>query len=63
VFDVIAFPAETPLIKLASVLGKQIITGAEVIALQAALQFAAYTGVELTADQVRRASEFSRLPN
>lgn len=63
VFDVIAFPAETPLIKLAVNLGKQIITGTEVIALQAALQFAAYTGVELTADQVRRASEFSRLPN
>lgn len=60
VFDVIAFPAETPLIKLATELGKSIITGAEVIALQAALQFAAYTGVELTADQVRRASEFSR---
>jgi shikimate dehydrogenase len=61
VFDVIAFPAETPLIKVAINLGKQIITGAEVIALQAALQFAAYTGVELTADQVSRASEFSRL--
>jgi shikimate dehydrogenase len=61
VFDVIAFPAETPLIKVAISFDKQIITGAEVIALQAALQFAAYTGVELTADQVRRASEFSRL--
>ena len=60
VFDVVAFPAETPLIKAAVGAGKNVITGAEVIALQAALQFAAYTGVQLTADQVRRASEFSR---
>jgi shikimate dehydrogenase len=62
VFDVVAFPAETPLIKAAVAAGKNMITGAEVIALQAALQFATYTGVQLTADQVRRASEFSRLP-
>ena len=62
VFDVVAFPAETPLIKAAVAAGKTVITGAEVIALQAALQFATYTGVQLTADQVRRASEFSRLP-
>ena len=60
IFDVVAFPAETPLIKAALAAGKPVITGAEVIALQAALQFAAYTGVELSADQVRRASEFSR---
>jgi shikimate dehydrogenase len=60
VFDVVAFPAETPLIKAATAAGKSVITGAEVIALQAALQFATYTGVQLTVDQVRRASEFSR---
>jgi shikimate dehydrogenase len=62
VFDVVAFPAETPLIKQAMTSNKTVITGAEVIALQAALQFAAYTGVALSADLVRRASEFSRLP-
>jgi shikimate dehydrogenase len=62
VFDVVAFPAETPLIKTAVAAGNTVITGAEVIALQAALQFATYTGVHSTADQVRRASEFSRLP-
>ncbi|MEO0024850.1 MAG: hypothetical protein RL196_1291 [Actinomycetota bacterium] len=62
VFDVVAFPAETPLIAAARASGKTVITGAEVIALQAALQFEAYTGVALSADQVRRASEFSRLP-
>lgn len=60
IFDVVAFPVETPLIKAATASGKSVITGAEVIALQAALQFATYTGVQLTADQVRRASEFSR---
>ena len=60
VFDVVAFPAETPLIKAAKAAGKPVINGAEVIALQAALQFAAYTGVELSAEQVRRASDFSR---
>ena len=62
VFDVVAFPSETPLIAAARAADKTVITGAEVIALQAALQFEAYTGVALTADQVRRASEFSRLP-
>ena len=62
IFDVVAFPAETPLIVAARTAGKAVITGAEVIALQAALQFEAYTGVALTADQVARASAFSRLP-
>jgi shikimate dehydrogenase len=62
VFDVVAFPAETPLIVAARAAGKSVITGAEVIALQAALQFEAYTGVALSAEQVRRASEFSRQP-
>jgi shikimate dehydrogenase len=63
VFDVVAFPSQTPLIRHALEAGKQVISGAEVIALQAALQFAAYTGVGLTAAQVRRASEFSRQVN
>ncbi len=60
VFDVVAFPSETPLIQSARAAGKEIITGAEVIALQAARQFERYTGVALTAEQVARASEFSR---
>ena len=62
VFDVVAFPAETPLIEAGRAANKTVITGAEVIALQAALQFEAYTGVALTSNQVRRASEFSRQP-
>ncbi len=60
VFDVVAFPAETPLIRAARAAGTPVITGAQVIALQAAAQFEKYTGRTLTADQVRRASEFSR---
>lgn len=60
VFDVVAFPAETPLITAARAAGKRVITGAEVIALQAARQFERYTGVALTRDQVDRASAFSR---
>jgi shikimate dehydrogenase len=60
VFDVVAFPSETPLIRAAREAGTAVITGAEVIALQAARQFERYTGVALTPEQVARASEFSR---
>jgi len=60
VFDVVASPAETPLIASARAQGKNLITGAEVHALQAALQFEKYTGVKLSPEQVARASEFSR---
>ena len=60
VFDVVALPALTPLVRRARAQGKQVIIGTEGIALQAAEQFALYTGVRPTDDQVRRASEFSR---
>jgi len=60
VFDVVASPAETPLIRAAQAAGRPVITGAEVIALQAARQFELYTGVSITPDQVSRASAFSR---
>ena len=60
VFDVVALPAETPLIIAARKAGKHVITGAEVIALQAAEQFERYTGVRPTAEQVAEASVFSR---
>lgn len=60
VFDVVAFPAETPLITAGRQLGKPVITGAEVIALQAAEQFALYTGVRPTPEQIAEASAFSR---
>ena len=60
VFDVVAFPAETPLIRLGRSTGAAVISGAEVIALQAARQFARYTGVTPSAEQIARASAFSR---
>ena len=60
VFDVVALPSETPLIEAARAAGVQVVTGAEVIALQAAEQFERYTGVRPTAEQVAEASAISR---
>jgi len=60
VFDVVALPAETPLILAARTAGKTVITGADVIALQAAEQFERYTGVRPTPEQVRVASAVAR---
>jgi shikimate dehydrogenase len=60
VFDVVALPSETPLIVAARTAGVPVITGAEVIALQAAEQFERYTGVRPTAEQVAAASVVSR---
>jgi shikimate dehydrogenase len=60
VFDVVALPSETPLITSARAVGVDVITGAEVIALQAAEQFERYTGVRPTAEQVAEASAISR---
>jgi shikimate dehydrogenase len=60
VFDVVAVPPETPLIRYARTRDRPVITGAEVIALQAAEQFALYTGVRPTEEQIRRASAYAR---
>lgn len=60
VFDVVALPSETPLIKAARAAGVKVITGAEVIALQAAEQFERYTGVRPTPEQIAEASAISR---
>jgi shikimate dehydrogenase len=60
VFDVVALPSETPLITAARAAGVNVITGAEVIALQAAEQFERYTGVRPTAEQIAEASAISR---
>lgn len=60
VFDVVALPSETPLIKAARRAGAQVITGAQVIALQAAEQFERYTGVRPTPEQITEASALSR---
>jgi shikimate dehydrogenase len=60
VFDVVASPVETPLIIAGRSQGKNLLTGAQVHALQAALQFEKYTGVKLSEEQIARAAEFSR---
>lgn len=60
VFDVVALPAETPLIAAARAAGKIVITGAEVATRQALEQFVLYTGIRPSAEQVRAAEEFMR---
>jgi shikimate dehydrogenase len=60
VFDVVALPAETPLIKAGRAAGKQVITGAEVATIQALEQFVLYTGIRPTEQQVRDAEAFVR---
>jgi shikimate dehydrogenase len=60
VFDVVALPAETPLIKAARAAGKTVITGAEVATIQALEQFVLYTGIRPTDQQIRSAEEFMR---
>lgn len=60
VFEVIAMPIETPLIQSAQHYKKQIITGMEIMASQAAIQFQLYTGVTLNSEQILRAATFSR---
>lgn len=60
VIDVVASPAETPLLQLAEAAGIEVVAGTDVHALQAALQFERYTGVRLTREQVDRARDFAR---
>lgn len=60
VFDVVALPAETPLIKEARNQNKPVITGLEVIALQALEQFVLYTNIRPTPQQVAAAVAFAR---
>ncbi|MFJ2503817.1 shikimate 5-dehydrogenase [Microbacterium sp. NPDC087592] len=60
VFDVVALPAETPLIIAGRAAGKTLITGAEVATLQALEQFVLYTGIRPSAAQVQAAEEFMR---
>ena len=60
VFDVVAIPVETPLIKRGRAQGKQVITGLEVIAIQALEQFVLYTGVRPTPEQFQAAVAFAR---
>lgn len=63
VFDVVAMPEQTPLIVQAQALGKPVITGLDVIALQALEQFVLYTGVRPTDEQVAAAVAYARMPS
>jgi shikimate dehydrogenase len=60
VLEVVAMPEQTPLVRRARAAGIPVITGSDVIALQAAEQFALYTGVRPSPDQLARAAAFSR---
>ena len=60
VFDVVALPAETPLIRRGQEHGKPVITGAEVFAIQAVEQFALYTGVRPDDALFKRAAAYAR---
>ncbi|MDK4806155.1 MAG: shikimate 5-dehydrogenase [Novosphingobium aromaticivorans] len=58
-FDVVAQPAQTPFIAAAQAAGKPVISGAEVIVLQAVEQFALYTGIRPDDEAVALAATFA----
>jgi shikimate dehydrogenase len=58
--DVVAMPAQTPFLARARALGKKLISGSEIIVLQAVEQFVRYTGVRPSAAQVADAAAFAR---
>lgn len=59
VFELVALPVETPFVQRARSAGKRVITGAEVIALQALAQFELYTGVTPSVAQVEAARAYA----
>jgi shikimate dehydrogenase len=59
VFDVVALPVLTPVVRLAQLLGKPVITGAEVIVLQAVEQFVLYTGVRPDDALIEKAAAYA----
>ncbi|WP_413248255.1 shikimate 5-dehydrogenase [Sinomonas flava] len=60
VFDVVALPPETPLTRAGRAAGKTVISGAEVMTIQALEQFILYTGITPTPEQIAAAEEFMR---
>lgn len=59
VFDVVAIPPRTPLVLAAEAAGKPVITGEDVVALQALEQFVLYTGIRPSDQQVAEAVAFA----
>ncbi len=60
IFDVVAMPAVTPLIRYAKTKEKMVITGSEVFAIQAVEQFVLYTGVRPSDELFQQAATYSR---
>ena len=61
-FDVVAQPARTPFIRAAEAAGKPLISGAEVIVLQAIDQFELYTGIRPGTTAIVEATAFAHGP-
>ncbi|RDA67746.1 shikimate 5-dehydrogenase [Hafnia paralvei] len=60
VFDVVALPSETPMIRYAKTQGKTVISGAEVFAIQAVEQFVLYTGIRPEHELFLAAAKYAR---
>jgi len=60
VLEVVATPRETPLARAAARTGATLVTGGEVLTLQALEQVVLYTGVRPSPDQVARAAAYAR---
>ncbi|MBW2957154.1 shikimate 5-dehydrogenase [Hafnia paralvei] len=60
VFDVVALPSETPMIRYAKTQGKTVISGAEVFAIQAVEQFVLYTGIRPDHELFLAAAQYAR---
>lgn len=59
VFDVVALPAETPLLRAARQAGCKLITGTQVGVLQAVEQFVLYTGIRPDDAQIEQAARYA----
>ncbi|TBL84317.1 shikimate 5-dehydrogenase [Hafnia alvei] len=60
IFDVVALPSETPMIRYAKSQGKTVISGAEVFAIQAVEQFVLYTGIRPEHELFLAAAKYAR---
>jgi len=58
-FDVVAQPINTPFVRAARAARKNIISGGEIIVLQAVEQFILYTGIRPEADDIREATRYA----
>lgn len=59
VFEVVAIPVETPLVRAARAAGKRVITGDRVLVLQGVEQFVHYTGQRPTDDEIAAAAAYA----